>query len=151
MGTKPKTKHFALWEWEKSGKAPQRVWPAIQRVMNALEVGYAELEEMYGEDRIRCYITKAGGYRSQKVNKANKGRATRSRHLKGDAADVVFFRLGHGSWVRIPFRRVFHIFDDLQKSFQIQRGGLAAYPDFIHIDTRHGDRIRKLPRWRPNP
>lgn len=128
---KPRTKHFRLSEFEGHGPCPKRYWPNIQKTMDALEV----IREALGGHPIS--VTKGGGYRSPDVNRKNKGRATKSQHLYGRAADIR---------VKGGIRRAFYIIAQLQADGLIPKGGLAAYPSFVHVDIR-GRRAR----WRKNP
>lgn len=136
--TKPRTKHFALHEWEGHGPCPRKYWRNVQRLMEALEVIRAEL----GGKSIA--ITQGGGYRSPSVNKQNKGRATRSQHLFGKAADI-----------RVPgvaASKVYYTIQRLQQEGKIPHGGLAAYikskpaASYVHYDIRG-----RNARWRAAP
>jgi len=128
---KPKTEHFSLAEFEGKGPCPKHYWGNIQRLMDALEVIRAEL----GGASIT--ITPAGGYRSPLVNRKNKGRATKSQHLLGKAADI---RCRRSPAV------VYRAIESLQKRGLIPKGGLAAYPSFVHYDIRG-----RNARWRKAP
>ena len=157
--TKHHSAHFSLSEWEKRGKAPKRAYRHIQRIMDTLEVGHAELSRLYNT-KVRCTITPAGGFRSRKVNLQNPGRAKASRHLTGDAADTIWHWWTGKEWVKVPTAVVFHLFRVLQKANRCSKGGLAAYGNsYTHIDARgHRSRWRKAPkmpkwlaRWRAAP
>lgn len=147
--TKPRTKHFALREWEGHGPCPKRYHTNVQRLMNALEVVYGTILALFldSDAEVRCRITKGGGYRSPKVNRENKGRASRSQHLFGRAADMVWeYRRDDGEWARIDPAHVYWVIHDLQQEGRIPKGGLAAYPTFVHYDIRG-----RNARWRAAP
>ena len=129
---KPKTPHFSLAEFERRGKCPQRYWRNIQRLMDALEV----IRDRLGGKSIT--ITPAGGYRSAKVNKQNKGRASKSQHLYGRAADIQVKGADPAA--------VYYVIQELQQAGLIPKGGLAAYPRFVHVDIRG-----RNARWKAAP
>ena len=83
-------------------------------------------------------VTIVSGFRTLEYNRGNKGRASWSRHLFGQAADIRVKGLSPAA--------VFHVCRDLIHAGLIKRGGLAAYPTFTHYDTRGWNA-----RWRPTP
>lgn len=104
-----------------SEPVPERLWGNLQRLMDALDV----IREAWGKP---LSITPAGGWRSQHANKANKGRATRSQHLKARAADL-----------RCTARdapRLYALIKQLRAEEKIPKGGLSRYPYFVHYDIR---------------
>ena len=130
--TKPRTPHFRLSEFERRGKCPKRYWRNIQRVMDALEV----IRQACGA--LPVSLTPAGGYRSPAVNKQNKGRASKSQHLLGKAADIKVKGMST--------KKVYAIIARLQVVGLIPKGGLAAYPSFVHYDIRG-----RNARWKKAP
>lgn len=128
----PKSRHFSLSEFEGRGPCPEKFWGNIQLLMDTLET----IRATCGGKSIT--ITPAGGYRSPEVNKKKKGRATKSQHLLGRAADIRV--------AGMTSKRVFYLVRELQASGAIPKGGLACYPTFVHVDIR-GHRAR----WKPNP
>jgi len=83
------------------------------------------------------------GYRTLAYNKLNKGRASKSLHLQAKAADIVV-RDKEGKKIR-P-QRVYWVIKDLMNAGAITKGGLAAYPSFVHYDIRG-----RVARWRKAP
>ncbi len=131
-------KYFNLSEFSSPGypkrsdrvPVPPKYVLDVRIVMTALETIRAAL----GHKPIRII----SGYRTQAYNRQNKGRATKSLHLVGKAADMQV------KGVRPA--RVYWVIKDLMDKSAIPLGGLAAYPTFVHYDIR-GRRAR----WRKAP
>ena len=79
-------------------------------------------------------MTIVSGYRTPAYNRKTKGAAPRSKHMQGIAAD---FKLEG-----ISPRRLFPILDRFQRMGVLPKGGLHAYPTFVHIDIRG-----RIARW----
>ena len=126
--------------YSKREQVPQHYRANVVRLMVALEVIRAAL----GGKPTRV----ASGWRSQKFNSRSKGRATRSLHLFGKAADIQ---------VRgVPVKRVYWMIKSLMDRRLIPIGGLAAYSKlnkkgqriwtFVHYDIRG-----RAARWKKAP
>jgi uncharacterized protein YcbK (DUF882 family) len=129
--------HFKLSEFssprtDRSGRdsVPPRYQPNVRRLMTALET----IRKAAG-DRPMSVIS---GWRSVVYNRANKGRASRSQHLYGKAADL---RCRH-----MTPARLYWVIKDLQDAGTIPKGGLACYGSFVHYDIRG-----RNARWRAEP
>ena len=153
--------HFALSEFAspvyrfKTGKEretwklppPKSFRPNLRRLCKALEL----IRVAAGDTS----LTVVSGWRSVEFNRRNKGRATRSQHLEGRAADLQLG--GRGSLVARQKRLYFAILD-LQRAGEIPKGGLAYYPGryskklkrivgtFVHYDIRG-----RNARWKAAP
>lgn len=76
------------------------------------------------------------GYRSPVYNRSIGG-ARASRHMSGEAADIVVA----GMSAPAAHALVLRLYDE----GKLERlGGLGSYPNFTHVDVRKGDR---LARW----
>lgn len=139
----PRTKHFRMSEFaspiyktykgkyvrNKRGRVtrvgsqpvPKDLWKNLQKLMDALEV----IRVAWGKS---LSITQAGGWRSLHANKANKGRATRSQHLKARAADI--------RCSRKDGPRLHALIKQLRAEGRIPKGGLSLYSSFVHYDVR---------------
>lgn len=140
--------HFKLWEFASptvvDGRAsyssrsavPPKYVGNVRRVMGALEV----IRTAQGDKPMRI----ASGWRSPEFNKLPKpgrkttGKAKRSKHLTGEAADLTVKGVSPA--------RLYWVIRDLIKAGQIPAGGLACYPNFVHYDIRG-----RLVGWRPAP
>lgn len=84
-------------------------------------------------------VTVISGWRSVAYNRANKGRASRSLHLSGRAADIRIKGVSPAL--------VYWVIRGLIVNGEIPRGGLACYPTFTHYDIRgYNARWRKAPK-----
>lgn len=125
---------------------PLKYHANLQRLCKALEVVRAE---------VGAPLHVVSGWRSREFNRRNKGRASRSQHLYGRAADLQV--IGPGA-EPTKQRRLFYTLQALQRAGKIPRGGLAYYPGrldkrtgeivgcFVHYDTRG-----RNARWLPAP
>lgn len=80
-------------------------------------------------------IVISSGYRTPAYNARIRG-ARASRHMHGDAADVIA-----KGWSPA---RLHALLLELHLAGRIRLGGLGHYPSFTHLDLRPGDR---LARW----
>lgn len=99
---------------------PTRYVGNLLRLIEALEVIRKDL----GGRPVRI----VSGYRTPEYNALNKGRASRSQHLFAKAADI---QIRHMS----P-KRIYWAIHRLRAEGLIPKGGLAAYPTFVHYDIR---------------
>jgi uncharacterized protein YcbK (DUF882 family) len=93
--------------------------------MEALEVVRAEL-------RAAIVITPAGGWRTERAN-STPGRAKRSQHRLGTAADIVV--------AGVKPEYVAAVLSRLISEGRIPEGGIGRYKSFTHYDIR-GTRAR---------
>lgn len=131
------SKHFKLSEFSSPGypirskrvPVPSRYRKNLGRLQAELEIIRAALGKP---------IRIISGYRTELYNRQNKGRATKSLHLKAMAADMVVKGVSPA--------RVYWVIKDLMDAGKIRKGGLAAYPSFVHYDIRG-----RPARWRRAP
>ena len=122
------TPHFHSGEFSSPGvlrrrdrvQVPARYRRNLRRVMVALETIRAAL----GGHPVKIL----SGYRTPEYNRQNKGRASKSQHLYANAADI------RVKGVRV--RDVYWAIAQLRHDGKIPKGGLAAYPTFVHYDCR---------------
>jgi len=137
------TKHFKLWEFSSPGfpkrsnrvAVPAKLHSNVYRLMQELET----IREALGGASVHV----VSGYRTLIYNKQNKGRASKSLHLQAKAADI---QVRGKDGKRISPARVYWVIKDLMNAGKIRAGGLAAYPTFVHYDTRG-----RPARWRKAP
>jgi uncharacterized protein YcbK (DUF882 family) len=112
------TKNFKRSEFEcKSGaKMPAHVSQNVQILAENLQV----VRDIIGQ---RMDIN--SGYRSPAHNK-KVGGAPNSTHLQGMAADV--------RAEKMTPQELFDLMDKLMREGKIRKGGLKAYPTFVHYD-----------------
>ena len=123
----------------------------LRRLCEALEELRATCLEVVGPTdstgrRLRCRLRVLSGYRTPAYNRKIGG-ARKSRHMSGDAADVVFEWWSEDAqkWVLLFPERVHELALALLDVGAVRLGGLGAYPGFTHVDVRPGGR---LARWR---
>jgi len=100
------------------------IYPRLKQLSSALEI----VRAITGQPMM---IT--SGYRSPAHNKSCGGKKY-SQHLQGRAAD---FKLKG-----ITPKKLFPILDRFQRMGVLPKGGLHAYPTFVHLDIRG-----RLARW----
>lgn len=115
------TKNFALVEFAcHDGTAvPEALIPKTQQIAEALEV----IREACGNQP----VTIISGYRSPAYNTKIDG-AAKSRHMKGDAADI------RVKGMKPP--AVADVCERLQREGKIPMGGVGRYSTFTHVDVR---------------
>jgi uncharacterized protein YcbK (DUF882 family) len=130
------TDHFQLSEFKcKNGvEVPQALIPRTQALAEALEIVRAEATIQFGQvlddethelrDR-RLHVI--SGYRDPAYNKGCGG-APRSRHMKGDAADVTIDGMTPD--------QVADMINALIRAKKIPQGGLGRYVGWVHYDLR---------------
>lgn len=150
----PRTAHFSAREFRcpEGGAVPQRYHKNLKRLQFACEKGRTRLG---GQP---WHVV--SGWRSLSYNRKNKGRASKSRHLTGEAIDF-YVRAPTNApkrltrWLRISKRKrirvykmavVYWVLKDMMDAGEIPKGGLACYPTFVHLDIRGWNA-----RWRRAP
>ena len=108
----------------------KRIKPVINMTLiTVLEMIHAYFAEHFNT-QISIVINSA--HRCQTHNAAIKG-APSSRHITGEAADIVVRALTEGhQWQEIDTRLVYDLID----SHFTQNFGCHAYPTFTHVDVR---------------
>ena len=151
----PHTAHFSAREFRcpEGGAVPRRCYAKLKRLMGACEEGRARLGG--GSWHV------VSGWRSLAYNRKNKGRASKSRHLTGDAIDFYviapkgtlrrltrMLRVSKRKRVRVlKMSLVYWVLKDMMDAGEIPKGGLACYPTFVHLDIRGWKaRWRKAPK-----
>lgn len=137
------SKHFKMSEFSSPGvpkrskrePVPAEYQPNVRTTMVQLEV----IRKALGGKPLKVI----SGWRSRAYNRLNKGRASRSKHLDGMAADLK--RKG------LSPARVYWVISDLIRDGKILPGGLAKYGSFCHYDTRGRYRNGRMARWKPAP
>jgi uncharacterized protein YcbK (DUF882 family) len=129
------------------------VWPKYvalnPRLLDKLELVFAELERMQGTSPQPLELDVNSGYRTPAHNKAVRRAASDSRHQYGDAADVVVDANGNGRIDRTDHRLVAAAVETVERRHPDLVGGLGVYTStlyptpYVHIDAR-GQRVR----WR---
>jgi uncharacterized protein YcbK (DUF882 family) len=114
------TKNFSLSEFDSkdSAKMPDEVFLKIFKLAENLQIL---------RDHFNLVITINSGYRSP-IHNARIGGVPSSRHLLGEAADIVV----EG---KTP-TEVFKAIEQLIKDNKMKEGGLKAYQTFTHYDIR---------------
>lgn len=117
----PKTKHFGIHEFHsKDGeRVPNKYYPNVKKMMNALEVIRAEI------GHFPIYIN--SGFRSKKHN-ANVGGVVNSQHLKAKAVDI--------RTLEFSPKELAVIILNLMRQGKIPKGHIIEYPNFVHYDIR---------------
>ena len=141
------TAHFKMSEFSSpsvvNGKAsyskrlpvPQMYLANVDWLMRQLEV----IRIVIGNKSMRI----ASGWRGKEFNGLSRGRASRSKHLTGEAADL---------YVKgVSPARLYWVISDLIASGDILPGGLAKYSTFVHYDTRGRYKNGRMARWKPAP
>ncbi len=131
----------------------QTMWPryvAIDpRVLDKIELVMVELARRRGEKSIDFKIEVHSGFRTPLHNSVVEGSARDSRHLYGDAADVVIDADGDGRMTIFDAYRVESAVEWVERTHPELAGGLGVYSSsrfskpYCHIDAR-GERKR----WR---
>lgn len=116
-------------------KVPAKYSQAVTTLMKELEIIRAKL----GGKSVRI----ASGWRDKAFNGLNAGRASRSKHLYGQAADIQVKGLKPN--------RVYWVISDLITAGLVLPGGLACYSTFVHYDTRGRYPNGRMARWKPSP
>jgi len=93
-----------------------------QRLLDALE----ELRRRSGNKP----VTVTSGTRCKEYNRLVGG-VSKSRHLTGEAADVV-----------VAERHPLEVADQAEKVTAFSHGGIGTYEGFTHLDVRHGGPAR---------
>ena len=149
----PVSQHFTLRDFLTKGQA--NVWPKYlvlePRLVDKLELVLSELQA----SGVRITDVKVlSGFRTPTYNESGgdpRGRATLSRHMYGDAADIFIDNDGNGNMddlnrdgrLNIGDARVIQqAVDRVERAHPTLVGGAGVYPassahgPFIHIDTR---------------
>jgi uncharacterized protein YcbK (DUF882 family) len=114
------TRNFTLKEFASKDGAPTPL-PVVHKLQQ-LAINLQALRDEIGKP-----IRINSGYRSPAHNRAVGG-ASRSRHVIGDAADIVV--------VGMPPAEVAATIERLISEGKMQQGGLKAYATFCHYDCR---------------
>lgn len=131
----------------------QTVWPryaAIDgRLLDKLELVLRELARRRGAERLDFTIRVNSGFRTPSYNAGLEGAARDSRHMYGDAADVVVDTDGDGKMTLVDAYRVEMAVEWVERDHPELVGGLGVYDSarfstpYCHIDARG-----KAARWR---
>jgi uncharacterized protein YcbK (DUF882 family) len=114
------TANFKLQEFASKCGAPTPL--SVVHKLQGLAINLQALRDEIGKP-----IRINSGYRSPAHNRAVGG-APRSRHVVGDAADIVV--------VGMPPTKVAATIERLISEGKMQQGGLKAYATFCHYDCR---------------
>jgi len=121
--------------YSKRLQVPAEYKPNVNCLMDELEVVRTAL----GHIPIRI----ASGWRDKGFNGLSNGRASRSKHFTGQAADIQVKGVSPA--------RVYWVISDLIDAGRIMPGGLACYSTFVHYDTRGTYKSGRMARWRVAP
>lgn len=131
----------------------QTVWPRYaaidERLLDKLELVMRELARRRGQERLNFRINVSSGFRTPNHNSSVEGAARDSRHMYGDAADVVVDTDGDGRMTLVDAYRVEQAVEWVERVHPELAGGLGVYDSrqfptpYCHIDAR-GEAVR----WR---
>ena len=148
----PVSKHLRLHHFVTHDEQAD-VWPKYvalnPRLLDKLELVFAELERMQGVSQQPLELDVNSGYRTPAHNRLVRRAASDSRHQYGDAADVVIDANGNGRIDRVDHRLVAQAVENVEKLHPDLAGGMGVYTStlyptpYVHIDAR-GQRVR----WR---
>jgi uncharacterized protein YcbK (DUF882 family) len=147
----PLTKHLKVRDFITHDR--QTNWPKYiavdPRVLDKIELVLRELARRRGEEQADFKVQVNSGFRTPHYNSGVEGAARDSRHMYGDAADVVIDADGDGQLTVFDAYRVEQAVDWVERSHPELAGGLGVYSSrrfntpYCHIDAR-GERKR----WR---
>lgn len=122
------------------------VWPKYvalsPRLLDKLELVFAEIVAFNDNRRPRLMLEVHSGFRTPAHNGRVQLAARDSRHLYGDAADVVVDANGNGYFDRNDYRLVVAAVEAVERNHPDLSGGLGIYTSgryskpYVHIDTR---------------